>query len=178
MADPNIETQLTQLSHRQTTESKVDKDTKFERDYVPPDIKIQQIRQAIPPHCFEQDTWKSAGYLVKDLAMIAALVYAATFIDTYLPQMLRFIAWLVYWFFCGAFATGVWVIAHECGHQAFSPHKSINNTVGLILHSALLVPYHSWRITHSKHHKHTDAYIFITYVDSSTIIWMAALFDL
>ncbi|CAG8653831.1 37054_t:CDS:2, partial [Racocetra persica] len=152
MADPNIETQL---SHRQTTESKVDKDTKFERDYVPPDFKIQQIRQAIPPHCFEQDTWKSASYLVKDLAMIAVLVYAATFIDTYLPQMLRFIAWLVYWFFCGAFATGVWVIAHECGHQAFSPHKFINNTVGLILHSALLVPYHSWRITHSKHHKHT-----------------------
>jgi omega-6 fatty acid desaturase (delta-12 desaturase) len=28
--------------------------------------------------------------------------------------------------------------------------------VGWILHSALLVPYHSWRITHSRHHKATN----------------------
>ncbi|CAG8608056.1 7336_t:CDS:2 [Cetraspora pellucida] len=152
MTDPNTETQL---SHRQTTESKVDEVTKFERDYVPPNFTVKEIRQAIPPHCFERNTLKSASYIVKDLAVIAVLVYAATFIDTHLPQTLRFIAWLVYWFFCGAFATGIWVIAHECGHQAFSPSKFINNTVGFILHSALLVPYHSWRITHSKHHKFT-----------------------
>ncbi|CAG8725115.1 12174_t:CDS:2, partial [Dentiscutata heterogama] len=102
-----------------------------------------------------RNTWRSASYMVKDLGIIAVLVYAATLIDVYLPQTLRFFAWLVYWFFCGAFATGLWVIAHECGHQAFSPHKSINNTVGFILHSALLVPYHSWKITHAKHHHFT-----------------------
>jgi fatty acid desaturase len=31
----------------------------------------------------------------------------------------------------------------------------INNSVGWVLHSALLVPYHSWRISHSRHHKAT-----------------------
>ena len=41
-------------------------------------------------------------------------------------------------------ATGVWVIAHECGHQAFSKWQSVNDAVGLVLHSALLVPYYSW----------------------------------
>jgi len=51
--------------------------------------------------------------------------------------------------------TGLWVIAHECGHQSFSPYKELNNAVGLVLHSFLLVPYHSWRITHSNHHKNT-----------------------
>jgi omega-6 fatty acid desaturase (delta-12 desaturase) len=49
----------------------------------------------------------------------------------------------------------VWVLAHECGHQAFSESKLVNDTVGWFLHSALLVPYHSWRITHGHHHKHT-----------------------
>lgn len=53
--------------------------------------------------------------------------------------------------------TGVWVIAHECGHQAFSESETINNLVGLVLHSALLVPYHSWRITHAKHHGNTGS---------------------
>ena len=47
------------------------------------------------------------------------------------------------------------MIAHECGHQSFSPSKVINDTTGWILHSALLVPYFSWKISHGKHHKST-----------------------
>lgn len=38
--------------------------------------------------------------------------------------------------------TGLWVVAHECGHRAFSDSELICDVVGLILHSALLVPYH------------------------------------
>lgn len=44
----------------------------------------------------------------------------------------------------GAVCTGVWVIAHECGHQAFSRWQVVNDTVGLVLHSCLLVPFYSW----------------------------------
>ena len=51
--------------------------------------------------------------------------------------------------------TGLWVLAHECGHQAFSDYKWVNNAVGMVLHSALLVPYHAWRISHGNHHKNT-----------------------
>jgi hypothetical protein len=36
------------------------------------------------------------------------------------------------------------VIAHECGHQAFSKWQAVNDAVGLVLHSLLLVPYYSW----------------------------------
>ncbi|RGB38798.1 delta-12 fatty acid desaturase [Rhizophagus diaphanus] len=150
MAPPNTEKLQSELTHRQSSSA-----IKFERDYLPPNFTIKELRQTIPPHCFERDTLKSFGYTIKDLAIVGALAYAATFIDSHLPLALRYIAWPTYWFFCGAFATGIWVIAHECGHQAFSPSKKINNTVGFILHSALLVPYHSWRISHSKHHKHT-----------------------
>lgn len=53
--------------------------------------------------------------------------------------------------------TGVWVLAHECGHQSFSESELVNNTVGTICHSLLLVPYHSWRITHGKHHNNTGS---------------------
>lgn len=69
------------------------------------------------------------------------------------------ITWIVfptYWWWQGAVMTGVWVIAHECGHQSFSPWKRVNDAFGLVLHSALLVPYHSWRITHGQHHKNTN----------------------
>ena len=53
--------------------------------------------------------------------------------------------------------TGVWVLAHECGHQAFCDMEFVNNLMGTILHSLLLVPYHSWRISHGKHHNNTGS---------------------
>lgn len=33
---------------------------------------------------------------------------------------------------------------------------ALGDAVGLVLHSALLVPYHSWRISHAKHHRSTN----------------------
>lgn len=44
------------------------------------------------------------------------------------------------------------IIGHEAGHSAFSKSDTLNNTVGFILHSALLTPYFSWRSTHRRHH--------------------------
>lgn len=113
---------------------------------------------AIPKECFERSALKSSAYLAGDLAMLGAFVYLASFIDTIfgvkgsvldgrLGSLAEVAAWVIYAMCAGSVGTGVWVIAHECGHQAFSPSKTINNTVGLIFHSALLVPYHSWRIS-------------------------------
>jgi hypothetical protein len=59
-------------------------------------------------------------------------------------RWLAWLAWPMYWFWQGAFATGVWVIAHECGHGAFSDSEALNDGVGLVFHSLLLVPYYSW----------------------------------
>ena len=55
------------------------------------------------------------------------------------------------------FGTGVWVLSHECGHQAFSSSRLVNNVVGTIFHSLLLVPYHPWRISHGLHHSNTGS---------------------
>jgi omega-6 fatty acid desaturase (delta-12 desaturase) len=88
--------------------------------------------------------------------MIAVIGYLATYIESdVVPSWARYMLWPLYWFMQGTVMTGVWVLAHECGHQAFSPSKTVNNTVGWVLHSALLVPYHSWRISHGNHHKNT-----------------------
>ena len=49
------------------------------------------------------------------------------------------------------------MIAHECGHQAFSESQAINDGVGLVLHSCLLVPYYSWKHSHRRHHSNTGS---------------------
>ncbi|KAI0035190.1 fatty acid desaturase-domain-containing protein [Vararia minispora EC-137] len=134
---------------------------------VIPDLTVKDLLSSIPEHCFKRSAFKSSLYIVFDVVVIAAIhkttVYAEQFITpAYLsfPHPALYTAawvslWALYGFFTGLFATGLWVIAHECGHQAFSESKRINNFVGWVLHSMLGVPYHSWRITHAKHHAST-----------------------
>jgi len=132
--------------------------------YVVPDFTIKDLLDAIPAHCFKRNAFRSALYVIWDFSLLAALAYAVTqgnvFLQTLaLPTIAnaaaQFALWNAYWFASGLVATGVWVLAHECGHQAFSESKTINNAVGFVLHSALGVPYHSWRISHGKHHAAT-----------------------
>ena len=91
--------------------------------------------------------------------MLAVLGAAITLVDgvTALPFAARAAAWALYWVLAGWVATGVWIIGHECGHQAFSEYKALNDSVGWVLHSALLLPYHPWRISHAAHHAATNS---------------------
>lgn len=123
-----------------------------------PDFTIKELRDAIPKHCFERNGLLGLGYVLRDVACLAATF--TLFHNFVTPELIpsypvRFVLWGVYTALQGLFATGLWVLAHECGHQAFSPSKTYNNTVGWIVHSALLVPYFSWQMSHSKHHKAT-----------------------
>lgn len=80
--------------------------------------------------------------------MLACIYQLATYADTLvqpsvieLPHPLlysagRFAVWSLYTFAAGLVMTGLWCIGHECGHQAFSESKFVNNIVGWVLHSA------------------------------------------
>ncbi|KAL8283202.1 hypothetical protein RQP46_005980 [Phenoliferia psychrophenolica] len=134
--------------------------------FTPPSFSVKDLLDAIPKHCWERSALKSSFYLVVELLVIAGLFVAASSIDgAFGPHgsllagtpgsVAKWAAWAGYWWWQGLFMTG----AHECGHQAFSSSKSLNNGLGLVLHSLLLVPYHSWRISHARHHAgtgHTD----------------------
>ncbi|KAJ7506754.1 fatty acid desaturase-domain-containing protein [Mycena galericulata] len=135
--------------------------------YLVPNLTIKQLLDAIPAHCFKRAAFRSSLYIVWHLSVIGAIYKASAYADTFInPEtfaaphpvvytLARVALWSLYGFWAGLFGTGIWVIGHEAGHQAFSESKTINNTVGWILHSALGVPYHAWRITHAKHHAST-----------------------
>ncbi|KAJ6445172.1 oleate delta-12 desaturase [Purpureocillium lavendulum] len=126
--------------------------------FTPPDFTIKDIRDAIPAHCFERSALKGYAYILRDIACIATtFILCHNFVTPeYIPSTpVRALLWGLYTVLQGLFGTGLWVIAHECGHQAFSPSKVVNDTTGWVLHSALLVPYFSWKISHGKHHKAT-----------------------
>lgn len=130
----------------------------YGNDFVIPDYTIKDIRDAIPAHCFERSAITGLSYVARDVACLAATFYIFhNYVtpETIASKPVRAGLWAVYTFMQGLFGTGLWVLAHECGHQSFSASKTINDTVGWICHSALLVPYFSWKISHGKHHKAT-----------------------
>ncbi|KAK6389465.1 Oleate hydroxylase fah12, partial [Oleoguttula sp. CCFEE 5521] len=130
----------------------------YGNEFVLPDYTIKDIRDAIPKHCFERSGLRGLGYVARDFASLATTFFLFHKFCTpeYIPSYsLRVAGWALYTVLQGMFGTGVWILAHECGHQAFSPSKTLNDTVGWVLHSFLLVPYFSWKISHSKHHKAT-----------------------
>nr|ADL09404.1 fatty acid desaturase [Wrightia tinctoria] len=125
--------------------------------YQKPPFTLSDIKKAIPPHCFQRSLLRSFSYLVYDLLLISFFYYIATNYFHLLPSPYCYLAWPIYWIFQGCVCTGVWVIAHECGHHAFSDYQWVDDTVGLILHSALLVPYFSWKYSHRRHHSNTGS---------------------
>lgn len=130
----------------------------YGNEFKIPDYTIKDIRDAIPQYCFERSAVKSLAYFARDSAVIAAIFYLFhTYVtpETVPSLPARVALWTLYTFLQGLFGTGIWVLAHECGHQAFSTSKVLNDTVGWIGHSFLLVPYFSWKISHGKHHKAT-----------------------
>lgn len=131
-----------------------------------PPFTVGDIRRAIPAHCFSRPLTKSFGYLFYDLALVALIFYASTFIDTlgsndrfgeFYGPLIRHVMWTTYWIVQGAVCTGLWVIGHECGHRGFADSELINDLVGLVVHSALLVPYFAWQMSHKRHHSNTGS---------------------
>jgi omega-6 fatty acid desaturase (delta-12 desaturase) len=130
----------------------------YGNEFELPDYTVNDIRNAIPKHCYERSAIRGLSYVFRDIASLAATFYV--FHNYVTPENIpstpvRAALWAIYTFVQGLFGTGLWVMAHECGHQSFSPSKVLNDTVGWFCHSALLVPYFSWKISHGKHHKAT-----------------------
>lgn len=128
----------------------------YGNEFVAPDYSIKDILKAIPAHCYERRVYESLYYVARDIFCIGVLMYAANNYILVLPATwMRFAAWAGYVWVQGMLHTGLWVLAHECGHLAFSDYRIVNDTVGWFLHSYLMVPYFSWKFSHSKHHKAT-----------------------
>ena len=142
---------------KQVTEKTQLVDT-YGNSFEVPDFTINDIHKAIPKHCFERSAATGLYYVARDVVSLAVTFYLFNrfLAPENVPSApLRAGLWFVYSFVQGLFATGLWVLAHECGHQSFSPSKVLNDTVGFFCHTSLLVPYFSWKISHGKHHKAT-----------------------
>lgn len=100
--------------------------------FVVPNFTIKEILGAIPAHCFERSALRSSVNVVADFAMIAALGYAASYIDGSFGgkgeilsgvagEVAKWAAWGAYWFAQGCVFTGIWIIGSFLLFLPFSP---------------------------------------------------------
>ena len=81
---------------------------------------IKEFQDVIPDHYFRSNTKTSLWYLLQS-AFIQSLVVAIGLSIPFTPKMIPL--WIIYALISGTTAMGFWVIAHECGHGAFSKNK-------------------------------------------------------
>ena len=109
----------------------------------------QGLLASLPASLTEKDVGKAWTCLAFSLLTSLAAYGVGCLIPlqwSYLP------VWIAYGVVAGTLAMGCWVLAHECGHNAFHPSRAVENCVGFVLHSLLLVPYFSWQRSHAVHH--------------------------
>lgn len=113
----------------------------------------QQLLASMPTSLSDKDVGKAW----MSLAFSLGTSLAAYAVGCFIPLQWSFaVVWIVYAVVAGTLATGCWVLAHECGHNAFHPNRAVENCVGFFLHSLLLVPYFSWQRSHAIHHAHCN----------------------
>eukprot|EP00274_Cyanoptyche_gloeocystis_P007459 CAMPEP_0196653668 /NCGR_PEP_ID=MMETSP1086-20130531/3321_1 /TAXON_ID=77921 /ORGANISM="Cyanoptyche gloeocystis , Strain SAG4.97" /LENGTH=481 /DNA_ID=CAMNT_0041984983 /DNA_START=58 /DNA_END=1503 /DNA_ORIENTATION=- len=120
---------------------------------------FNDVRDSIPAKLFEPNLALSMFYCVRDFIFAGALCFAVNYADQLLAaspfSWLRLLLWPAYGLAQGTIMWALFVVGHDCGHGSFSRSKTINNIIGHLTHAAILVPFHSWRISHRHHHSNT-----------------------
>jgi omega-6 fatty acid desaturase (delta-12 desaturase) len=111
-------------------------------------VQLKDIIKTLPRECFQKNrrkAWLSVAYNL----LAVGLGYASL---VYLPWFFLPFAWI----FTGTALTGLFVLAHDCGHRSFAKRRWVNDWVGHMLTLPLIYPFHCWRILHDRHHRHTN----------------------
>ncbi|KAF9012143.1 delta-12 fatty acid desaturase [Hymenopellis radicata] len=136
--------------------------------FTPTKLSMPDIHAAVPAHLRNKNTIKALVYVCRGVTLSVALYYLATTIEpvalslgtrkelsSLIVDIAKWSAWSFYWLCQGILFAGFFTLGHEAGHGTLSPYAWVNETVGFVLHMAILVPYHAWKSSHHAHHKAT-----------------------
>uniref|UniRef100_A0A1I7WMJ5 FA_desaturase domain-containing protein n=1 Tax=Heterorhabditis bacteriophora TaxID=37862 RepID=A0A1I7WMJ5_HETBA len=133
-----------QLKHKKSSQlSRVD---------VPKLPTVDDVRKAVPAHCFKKDVFRSIRYLIQDYILLALLYVVLPYVEYY-GSWFGLIAW--YWAF-GFVGCALFVVGHDCGHGTFSDYVWVNDLCGHLAHAPILAPYWPWQKSHRQHHQYTS----------------------
>lgn len=109
------------------------------------DFNVGNVLASIPKEAFVKDNKKALSKLASTVVFFASAYLALSLAPWYLLPLA--------WFYAGAVFTGMFAIAHDCGHYSFFTSRALNTLVGGICFIPILYPLEGWRLRHNLHHK-------------------------
>lgn len=106
----------------QIFEDGVEYEARVGKPFVPPDITIKQVWEAVPKHLFKKSTTKALYYIARHLLITYLFYVFAQNIDLIVStlggtplarQVLKAVCWVGYWGFQGFAFSGIWCIGHD-----------------------------------------------------------------
>ncbi|KAK0233209.1 fatty acid desaturase-domain-containing protein [Armillaria fumosa] len=133
--------------------------------FSPPTVTLKEIHDAVPKHLLKGNPVLATLYVLRDISFTLLLFKLASRIgdieacisSPLLGVLVRSFLWLAYWWVQGLVWAGIFCLGHDAGHGTLYRSAKMNNLVGFVLHTALLIPYYAWRATHHAHHKATSS---------------------
>ncbi|KAK7440067.1 hypothetical protein VKT23_017316 [Stygiomarasmius scandens] len=136
--------------------------------FSPSQVTWSELYTVVPRRLFLKNTLKGLSYVARDVSLAYLLYQLAWQISPFVsflqsnchisPLAVLFMKtslWLCYWHCQGILLTSWWCLAHEASHGTLSSHQWVNDSVGFLLHTFLLVPYFAWKSSHHSHHQAT-----------------------
>ena len=110
---------------------------------------LSDVIRSIPAECFQRNPWKAYGGLAMTISAVAV-----GYLAVYLVQAAWFLP--LFWIYTGTAMTGLFMLGHDCAHMTFSASRRMNSLIGHLVFLPLFYPFHGWRVTHNRHHAHTN----------------------
>lgn len=120
---------------------------------------LKEVKASLPKSVWKKSDAKSLMFALQDIFFAALpLIFGIKYLLPTIPNTsaLSLLNWSIYAIVAGTLTMGMWVTAHECGHGAFSENRKLQDFVGFVFHSILMVPYFSWQRSHQVHHANTN----------------------
>ncbi|KAG5724863.1 Delta(12) fatty acid desaturase [Termitomyces sp. T112] len=143
-------------------------EARLKKPFSPPTVTLKEIHDAVPKHLLKKDPIKAAAYVARDITFTLLLFKLASLIGPWADTdfsgfvtsgwnkaLLKTALWCSYYWIQGMVWAGIFCLGHDAGHGTLFEDNRINNVVGFVLHTWLLIPYYAWRSTHHAHHKAT-----------------------
>jgi omega-6 fatty acid desaturase (delta-12 desaturase) len=114
-----------------------------------PNFTIKEVLGAIPAECFERSAAISFAYVARDFALVAALGYAASFIDPAFGSKgdtlngwagfaAKWASWALYWTVQGWVMTGIWILGTSFSRPLFRLPLAVTDSLVSTGHECML----------------------------------------
>lgn len=121
-------------------------------------LKLSDMAKAIPNELTNLQEYKSWYGFLRNIILAIINSYLLTLLvwkwDYTLIYNIPLAAIGIY--LQGVILSGLFVLAHDCGHYCFSKNRLANEVIGVICLAPLWANFYSWIVGHNHHHKYSN----------------------